>query len=57
MQTLGAVALILHATIAYTGDTSIIVLSLLMQLGYSLVSCLVLHVVGDVYIYVCTHYI
>ena len=38
VQTLGAVAL--HATTAYTDEASIVGL----QLGYSLVSCLVLHV-------------
>ena len=46
VQTLGAVAL--HAITDCTDDASIVGLE---QLGYSLVSCLVLHVVGYVFLH------
>ena len=53
VQTLGAVAL--HATAACTDEASIIGLTPCTQLGCSLVSCLVLHVVGSVHVHMCTY--
>ena len=49
VQALGAFAL--HATTACTDDTSIVA----TQLGYNLVSCLVLHVVWSVHVHVRVH--
>ena len=48
-QTLGAVAL--YATTTCTDDTSIVA----TQLGYNVVSCLVLHVVWSVHVHVRVH--
>ena len=45
VQTLGTV--VVHATTACTNDTTIVAI----QLGYSLVSFLVLHVVGSVHVH------
>ena len=57
VQTLGALAL--HATVynslRCTDDASIVGFKS-TQLGYSLVSCFVLHVVGSVHIRICTCY-
>jgi len=54
VQTLSTVAF--HATTACTDDAIVVGLSPCTQLGYSLVSCLGLHVVGSVHIHVYTYY-